>query len=69
MFVWLTDTQLKVLSEIGIVLGQLAAASMVLPFIFPGLDQAKLSVIILGGLITIGSWSFSIIVVRRVKNE
>jgi hypothetical protein len=62
----LTDHQLKVLADIGVTAGQLAAASLVLPFVVPGLDESKLNVVILGVLITIGSWLFSLFVVRRV---
>lgn len=64
---WLKDAQLKVLSEIGTVIGQLSAASMILPFIFEGLDRAKLPMIFLGLFITLGSWLFSIIVVKKVR--
>ena len=59
--------QIKVLADIGIVSGQLSAASMILPFIIPGLDQTKIPVIILGLLFTIVSWIFSVLIVRRIK--
>lgn len=62
----LTGAQLEVVSEIGVVIGQLSAASMVLPFVVPGLDDTKLQVITLGLLLTFGSWSLSVIVARKV---
>ncbi len=63
----LNRSQLKVLVDIGIVAGQLTAASMVLPFIVPGLDQTKLAVVILGLLLTFGLWSVSILVAGRTR--
>lgn len=63
----LNNFQLKVLVDIGILAGQLAAASMVLPFMIPGLDQTKLAVVLLGLLLTFGLWSVSILVAGRIK--
>lgn len=63
----LTDSQLKVLADIGVAAGQLSAASMVLPFVVPGLDKTKLPVIVLGLVSTSICWVGSILLVRRAK--
>lgn len=63
----LKNSQRKVLVEICVAVGQLSAASMVLPFVVPAFDQAKILVIILGLLITIGAWSLAVILARRVR--
>jgi hypothetical protein len=65
----LTDSQLKVLADIGIAAGQLFLAAMVLPFVIPGLDKSKIMVIELGSVFTIVSWSFSVLITRRIKND
>lgn len=57
--------QRKVLSDIGIAAGQLAAGSMILPFVVPGLDQARFHVVILGLLLTLGMWTFSVLIVKN----
>ena len=57
--------QRKVLADIGIAGGQLSAGSMVLPFVVPGLDQARLHIVLLGLLLTAGLWSFSVVIVKR----
>lgn len=63
----LNNSQRKVLVEICVAVGQLAAASMVLPFVVPGFDQAKLFVITLGLLITIGAWFWAVMLARKIK--
>lgn len=63
----LTAPQLKVVSDIGVAGGQLATGSMILPFLVPGLDRSKMSVIALGMLATIISWLISILVVRKIE--
>lgn len=63
----LTDSQLKIIADIGIAAGQLSAASMILPFILPGLDQTKTHVVVLGILLTCGFWLLSIFTVRKVR--
>jgi len=65
----LTDSQLKVLADIGIVAGQLFLAAMVLPFVVPGLDKSKIAVIELGSIFTTASWFFSILIARRIKYD
>lgn len=67
MKISLNDSQLRVLSDIGIACGQLSAAGMVLPFVVLNLDVDRLPVVILGLLFTIGSWFFSVIIARRIK--
>lgn len=65
----LTDPQLKVLADIGVVAGQLFLAAMVLPFAVPGLDKSRVAVIELGSVFTIVSWSFSVLITRGIKYD
>lgn len=63
----LTDSQLKILADIGVAVGQISVASMILPFVVPVIDESKTSMIILGAGITLGSWFMSLLVVRKAK--
>lgn len=65
----LTEGQLKVLADIGVAAGQLAAATMVLPFVVPGLDKTKLPVIAWGLFATAIFWVGSVLLAKRIKNE
>jgi len=64
----LSDAQLKVLADIGIAAGQLSSASMILPFVVPGIDRTAIPLIIIGASVTVGAWLFSAIIVRKVKS-
>ena len=61
------NNQRKVLIDICLLVGQLAAASMILPFIVPAFDQTAFFVIILGLLMTLGSWSLGVMIARRTQ--
>lgn len=63
----LNESQVKVLIDISVAAGQLSAASMVLPFVAPGLDKTKLPVIVLGVVFMIVFWAGSILLARRIK--
>lgn len=64
----LTESQLKILADIGVAAGQLTMGVMVLPFIVPGLDKTKLPVIVLGLAATSISWMGAILLGRRIKS-
>ncbi len=65
----LTDSQLKILADIGVAAGQLFLAAMVLPFVVPGLDKSKVAVIELGLISTVFSWSLSVLIARRIEYD
>lgn len=62
-----TASQLDKLSDVFITAGQLFAASMILPFVIPELDKAKLSVIVLGLALTLISWTLSVLIIRKLE--
>lgn len=63
----LTTSQVEKLADVFIAFGQLSAASMVIPFLLPDVDQSRLFMILLGILLTIGAWSSSVLIVRRIE--
>lgn len=63
----LTESQVKVLIDIGVAAGQLTGATMVLPFLVPGLDKAKLPVIVWGIMITALFWVGSVLLAKKIK--
>ncbi len=64
----LTESQLKVLADIGVAAGQLSAASMILPFVIPGLDKTKLSMIAWGIAATALFWVGGVLLSRKIKS-
>lgn len=62
----LTDSQLEKISDILVVIGEVLFISFVIRF-FVGFDKPNVLVIILGSILTIICWVFSVIIVRRVK--
>ncbi len=63
----LTHSQLDKLADVFIAVGQLAMASMVLPFTVPSLDVEKTFVIFLGVAGAVSCWLISILLVRRLE--
>lgn len=63
----LTFSQLDKLSDVFIAFGQLSAASMVIPFLLPELDEKRLPMVVLGSGITIICWIASVLIVRRLE--
>ena len=66
-FFYLTDEQLRVLANVAIAAGQISAGSVVIPYIFPTLDETKIGMVLLGGSITLFFWSFSVWIIRRIR--
>ena len=64
----LTESQVKVLIDIGVATGQLSTASMVLPFIVPGLDKTKLPVVVLGLAFMTIFWLGAVLLAKRIES-
>lgn len=62
----LTDSQLEKISDILVVIGEVLFISFVIRF-FVGFDKPNILVIILGSILAIVCWVFSVIMVKRVK--
>lgn len=62
----LTDSQLEKISDILVVIGEVLFISFVIRF-FVGFGKPNILVIILGSILTIVCWVFSVIIVKRVK--
>lgn len=61
-------SSVKIMADIGIAAGQVAAGAMVLPFVIPELDEARLPVIALGVALSGACWIGSILLARKVKS-
>ncbi len=66
MKVKFTDSQLKQLSNIFIVVGEVLFATVVIPFFF-GVDKPQLDKVLSGVILTYISWVLSLYVVRKTK--
>ena len=64
----LDDDQLKALSQLTADAGQVFLALTVVPFVF-GIDKKHPSVLLSGIVLTFGCWIFSLLLVRRKKND
>ena len=64
----LTDSQLSVVSEILRNIGLLIFGSVIIPYFFENVDKPSISVVLLSLLFVIALFSFSITIVRSVKN-
>ena len=63
----LNSSQLKIMADIGVALGQLAIGSMIVPFLIPGLDKSKTGMIVLGIIFSTTFFLLSILLVKKVK--
>ena len=63
----LTESQLKVIIDIAIAAAQLLLASLVLPFVVPGFDQAQIAMILFGSITALSSWLGAIGLARKVN--
>ena len=62
----LNNEQLKVVSDIGVNLGNISLASIALPFLVPIVSRGALVALVGGGLATILFWSFSVVVIKDI---
>lgn len=63
-----SDSQLDKLSDILIAIGQILFASIIVPSLF-GLDKIEPGVIPSGLALMLGSWIFSLWVIREVEKK
>ena len=62
-----SSEQLKVISGILANLGHISITSVVLPFILPGYINGAVGLILLGSLLAILFWIFSILLVKNLS--
>jgi len=61
----LSDSQLKFLSDVSLMTGQVCLASLVIPYFISQLNAPFLS---LGILLTASSWLVGLLIIRNIKN-
>jgi len=61
----LSDSQLKFLSDVSLMTGQVCLASLVIPYF---ISQFNASFLLLGIILTASSWLVGLLIIRNVKN-